>query len=199
MKLPKVLQNVIDSFEQLPGIGPKSAQRLAFYMLRMPKEDVMKFSNALADLKEKTIICSRCYNVGDDELCEVCSDSQRENHVVCVVESPLDLLALEKSRYSGLYHVLHGVLNPMAGIGPDEIFIDALFKRIEEEDITEVILATGTSLEGEATAMYIKKNIKDQYPEVKLTRIGRGLPVGVDIEYTDQVTLNDALNSRVEY
>lgn len=211
MKLPKSLQNVVDGFESLPGIGPKTAQRLAFYLLRMPRDDVLRFAKAMGKLKEKTQICSRCYNVGDEELCAVCGDSGRDFSTICVVESPLDVLALEKSRYNGVYHVLHGVINPMAGIGPEEIFIDQLLERIlaggkNGVPIKEIILATGTSLEGDATAMYINREIRQRQGNssispatLKVTRIGRGLPIGADIEYADESTLGDALKGRTTY
>lgn len=199
MKLPKALQGVIEGFEQLPGIGPKSAQRLAFHLMRLPEDEVNAFAKAIFDLKSKTLICKNCYNVSEDELCQICSDNKREVSLICVVESPLDLLAIEKSKYNGVYHVLHGVINPMAGIGPDEIFIKQLEERLANEKFEEVILATSTSLEGEATAMYIKTRLNELYPNVKISRIGRGLPIGADIEYADENTLRDALNGRVNY
>lgn len=202
MNLPKSLQNVVDAFSSLPGIGPKSAQRLAFYLLRMPKDDVLRFSKALIDLKEKTQICSTCFNVGDSDLCEVCGDSTRDRKMVCVVESPLDVLALEKTNYKGIYHVLHGVINPIAGIGPEEIFIQQLFDRLSDSNsgITEVILANNTSLEGESTAIYIHNEIKKKHGnDIRVSRIGKGLPIGADIEYADEGTLNDALRGRINY
>lgn len=195
------MQDVADAFNSLPGIGPKTARRLAFYLLRIPKEDVLRFSNALADLKEKTKICQKCFNVGDSEECNICGDRARDNSLVCVVETPLDLLAIDKSGYKGVYHVLHGVINPMAGIGPDEIFIPQLLSRLgTEENIKEIILATSTSLEGESTAMYISREIHNRHNDkIKVTRIGKGLPIGADIEYTDEGTINDALSGRVTY
>ncbi len=205
MNLPKSMQNVADAFASLPGIGPKSANRLAFYLLRIPKEDVLRFSDALRDLKEKTQICERCFNVGDSTLCNICADPARDNTTICVVETPLDLIAIDKSGYKGVYHVLHGVINPMAGIGPDEIFIAQLLKRIRDakandNKVREIILATSTSLEGESTCMYISKEIhKDFDSEIAVTRIGKGLPIGADIEYTDERTINDALSGRVSY
>ncbi len=205
MNLPKSMQNVADAFASLPGIGPKTAKRLAFYLLRVPKEDVLRFSESLKDLKEKTKICENCFNVGDSELCNICNDSSRDSSTICVVETPLDLIAIDKSGYKGTYHVLHGVINPMAGIGPDEIFISQLLKRVRDKNktenkIREIILATSTSLEGESTAMYISKEIKkDFHNEMTITRIGKGLPIGADIEYTDERTINDALSGRVTY
>lgn len=202
MNLPKSLQNVVDAFASLPGIGPKSAQRLAFYLLRMPKDDVGRFSDALRNLKEHTKICEKCFNVGDDDLCAVCSDTARDSSTICIVESPLDVLAIEKSSYKGIYHVLHGVINPIAGIGPDEIFIPQLFDRISslDEIPTEIILATGTSLEGETTSMYIYKEVRKRYDDkIRVTRIGKGLPIGAEIEYADEGTLSDALAGRSTY
>ena len=202
MNLPKSLQNVVDGFSSLPGIGPKSAQRLAFYLLRMPKDDVLRFSKSLLDLKEKTQICKLCFNVGDSDLCEVCGDFTRDHKTVCVVESPLDALALEKANYKGIYHVLHGVINPIAGIGPEEIFVMQLFDRLDEGGsvITEIILANNTSLEGESTAIYIHNEIKKRHGNnIRVSRIGKGLPIGADIEYADEGTLNDALRGRINY
>lgn len=202
MNLPKSLQNVVDAFSSLPGIGPKSAQRLAFYLLRMPKDDVGRFSDALGNLKDNTKICEKCFNVGDDTLCAVCSDSTRDFSTICIVESPLDVLAIEKSNYKGVYHVLHGVINPIAGVGPDEIFIPQLFERVSGHDgvPSEIILATGTSLEGETTSMYIYKEIRNRYGDkIRVTRIGKGLPIGAEIEYADEGTLSDALAGRSTY
>ncbi|OGC52040.1 recombination protein RecR [candidate division WWE3 bacterium RIFCSPLOWO2_01_FULL_39_13] len=203
MKLPKSIQDVVDGFESLPGIGPKTAQRLAFYLLRMPKDDVEHFGHAVNEIKSKTQICEKCFNVSEEKTCDVCGDDLRDRSVLCVVESPLDVLAMEKSGYKGLYHVLHGVLNPIAGIGPDEIFLDQLFTRLGSSDsikIKEIILATNTSLEGESTAMYIAKGLKERFDgKIKVSRIGKGLPIGADIEYADEQTLNDALSGRIQY
>jgi len=202
MKLPKSLQNVVDAFESLPGIGPKTAQRLAFYLLRLPSDDVLKFSKSLGDMKEKTTICEKCFNVGDQDLCEVCSDSDRESGIICVVESPLDVLALERSGYKGVYHVLHGVINPIAGIGPDEIFFEQLMERVQgdTDGIKEIIIATNTSLEGESTAMYIHKEMRNRFDnKIRVSRIGKGLPMGADIEYADEDTLKDSLAGRLSY
>lgn len=200
MNLPRYIQNVIDSFEMLPGIGPKTAQRLAFYMMRLPEAEVLKFSDALKTLKESSNSCKRCFNISDSDLCDVCQDSARDNSIICVVESPLDLIALEKSQYKGVYHVLNGVINPIAGIGPEEIYIMQLFTRLETEpDVREIILATGTSLEGEATAMFIYKEVKKRFDHIAVSRIGKGLPIGADIEYADEGTLSDALAGRSQY
>lgn len=204
MKLPKSLQKVVEGFERLPGIGPKTAQRLAFYMLRMPKDYVKSFSGAMVDVLDNVVLCEHCFNVTDEKVCEICQDKTRDNGIVCVVETPLDVLAIEKAGYKGLYHVTHGVINPLAGIRADDLYISPLFKRlVEDNGIKEVIIAVSTSLEGETTAMYIRKEI-DKLKEggkvsnLKVTRIGRGLPVGADIEYADGRTINDALSGRVE-
>lgn len=206
MNLPKSIQDVVESFEMLPGIGPRTAQRLAFYLLRLPEFDVQRFAKTVGEIKEKTQVCKSCFNVSEDEVCDVCKNLSREHRQICVVESPLDVLALEKSGYKGIYHVLHGVINPLAGIGPDEIFMNQLFIRldnilqIDEINVLEVIIATGTSLEGESTAMYIHKEVKKRFESrVKITRIGKGLPIGADIEFADEQTLNDAMQSRMNY
>lgn len=200
MNLPKALQNLIDDFQRLPGIGPKTAQRLAFYVLRLPKEQVNRFAEDLLNVKSKIIYCSNCFNVSDGEFCEICNNINRDKSTVCVVESVLDIIAIERSGFKGLYHVLHGNINPLAGIGPDEIFLRQLISRVDDEknNILEVILATSMSLEGEATAMYINREIK-MNTKIKVSRIGKGLPTGADLEYADESTLLDALKGRLEY
>ncbi len=198
MKIPRPINKLIESFERLPGIGPKTAQRLTFYMLNFPQEDLDRFASALSNLKTGTKLCDVCKNVGENETCNICSDYGRNKNVIAVVSSPLDVYAFEKAGFDGLYHVLHGVIDPLSNIGPDEIYINHLIKRLREikEDI-EVILATNTSMEGESTAMYISKLIKDNgLDNIKTTRIARGLPVGGDIEYADNVTLSRALAGR---
>ncbi|MBI2032834.1 MAG: recombination protein RecR [Candidatus Levybacteria bacterium] len=208
MKIPKTIQDLIESFEKLPGIGPKTAQRLTFYLLHVPQGELEKFANSLIDLKTKTTICSTCYSIGESDPCDICSNPQRDSSVICVVEEPLDVLAIEKSRkYNGLYHVLHGRIDPLNSIGPDEIYIRQLFDRVKNSknggSISEVIIATNPTMEGEATAMYISKQLKGQSAswrtKVKITRIGRGLPVGSDLEYADEITLENALQGRQEY
>ncbi len=206
MKIPRAVQNLIESFERLPGIGPKTAQRLTFYLLHVPQHELDSFAEALSNLKRNTVVCSVCYNVGEENPCGICSDMKRERSVICVVEQPLDVLALEKSRnYRGLYHVLHGKIDPLNNIGPDEIFISQLFSRLRprngsgESEIPEIILATNPTMEGEATAMYIAKRLKEQYPGIKVTRIGRGLPIGADLEYADPTTLDRAMEGRQDY
>jgi recombination protein RecR len=199
MKLPKYIQDVIDCFESLPGIGPKSAQRLGLYLIRLPEGEVLKFADSFKKLKQEHKFCSQCFNLSEGDLCEICSDvPSRDLTTICVVESPLDLIAFEKSGYRGVYHVLHGVINPIAGIGPDEIFLNQLFARMQRSGVVrEIILATGTSLEGETTSMFISREIKARFPEITVSRLGKGLPVGADIEYADEGTLGDALSSRV--
>jgi recombination protein RecR len=202
MKVPKAIQHVIESFEKLPGVGPKSAQRLTFYLLHVPQEELDSFAESLVNLKKNTTLCSVCYSVGEADPCEYCSDPKREKGLVCVVEQPLDVLAIEKSgHYHGVYHVLHGKLDPLNNIGPDEIYLNQILARIrkEESGIKEIILAMNPNMEGEATAMYLSKQMKSIDPELKVTRIGRGLPVGADLEYADSVTLDRALEGRSNY
>jgi len=206
MKIPKAIQNLIESFEKLPGIGSKTAQRLTFYLLHVPQGELDNFSNSIQSLKKGTIICSTCFVVDEADPCSICSNSSRDKSVICVVEEPLDVLALEKNgRYKGVYHVLHGRIDPLNNIGPDEIYIKQLLQRINDEGlmIKEIILATNPTMEGEATAMYIAKQIKSEEQSasrrIKITRIGRGLPTGADIEYADELTLQRAMEGRSEY
>jgi len=209
MKVPKAIQNLIESFEKLPGIGPKSAQRLTFYLLHVPQIELDKFASSLQKLRSDTILCSVCHMIGESNPCDICSDVNRDQSLICVVEQPLDVLALEKSgRYKGIYHVLHGKIDPLNNIGPDEIFINQLIARVKNPDskIKEIVLATNPTMEGEATAMYISKNLKSQTTnlglnsnELKITRIGRGLPIGADLEYADEMTLQRAMEGRMEY
>ena len=200
--LPKSVSNVIESFERLPGIGPKSAQRLAFYLLHVPQEKLEAFAEALTNLKKHTVECSVCFNVSEGDPCPICTSPDRTKEIICVVEQPLDVLSFERiGNYKGVYHVLHGAINPLQNIGPDEIRIGELLKRLKNTSInvTEIILATNPNMEGEATAMYIQRNIKSQNPNIKMTRLAHGLPVGADIEYADEVTLGRALEGRREY
>jgi recombination protein RecR len=201
MRIPKTVQHLIDSFEKLPGIGPKSAQRLTFYLLHVPQADLDLFASALERLKVDTLTCSVCFSIGETNPCEICSNQNRDSRLVCVVEQPLDVLALEKSgKYKGVYHVLHGRIDPLNNIGPDEIYIQALLKRLADPKagIIEVILATNPTMEGEATAMYIAKQMRT-VKDVKISRIGRGLPTGADIEYADPTTLERAMEGRSKY
>ena len=197
MQVPKSVQNLIEAFERLPGIGPKTAQRLTYYLLHAPKEEAQNLAKAAVEMKEKTVLCSICFNIGEEDPCQICSDSSRDTSVVAIVEDPLDVLALEKSGYKGLYHVLHGVISPLENIGPDEIHIREILARLKDGKVKEIILATNPTMEGEATAMYIQRLISPL--GVKITRIARGLPVGSDLEYADETTLSRALEGRKEY
>lgn len=210
MKIPKAIQQVIESFERLPGVGPKTAQRLTFYLLHVPQGELDRFANSVATLKTNTVMCSICFSVDETDPCSICTDMKRDQSVVCVVEQPLDVLALEKSgKYHGIYHVLHGKIDPLNNIGPDEIYISQLIDRVKKPDseIAEIVLATNPTMEGEATAMYIAKQLKvqsfdsaqDKSEQVKITRIGRGLPTGADLEYADPTTLERAMEGRSEY
>src|SRR5690348_15770404 len=201
MRIPKAVQNLIESFEKLPGVGPKSAQRLTFYLLHVPQAELDNFANSLTGLKTGTKLCSVCMSIDETDPCSICSDTTRDHATICVVEQPLDVLALEKSgKYKGMYHVLHGRIDPLNNLGPDEIYIGKLLERIKRDDgkIKEIILATNPTMEGEATAMYISKQLKTLNSELRITRIGRGLPVGADLEYADEITLQRAMEGRSE-
>lgn len=197
MSIPRSIQNLIESFERLPGIGPKTAQRLTFYLLHAPLEQSQMFSKAILEMKEKTVLCSICFNIGEQDPCNICSDSSRDQSIIMVVENPLDVLALEKAKFNGVYHVLHGVISPLENIGPDEIYIRQLLPRLKDGKMKELILATNPTMEGEATAMYIQRLTAGLID--KVTRIARGLPVGSDIEYADETTLTRALEDRNNY
>lgn len=197
MVLPKSITNLIESFEKLPGIGPKTAQRLVFYLLHVPQEELDGFAKNLQILKTSTKLCSICRNIDEIDPCRICSDNTRKKNIICVVEQPLDLLALENTRkYHGLYHVLHGAIAPLSNIGPDEIYIRELIERVKNGEIEEVIFATNPSLEGEATSMYIEKELEKINYNGKRTRLARGLPTGGDLEYADELTLTNALEGR---
>ncbi len=202
MNLPRSLRKLIESFEKLPGIGPKTAQRLAFYLLHVPQENLDDFSQAVSQLKEKTILCSICFNVSETDPCPVCGSQTREKSMICVVEEPLDVLALEKTNvFKGSYHVLHGALSPLNNIGPDELYIDSLIKRLNSKSwpVKEIILATNPNMEGEATAMYLAKRIRAKNNKIKITRLGQGLPTGADLEYADETTLAKSLDGRKDF
>jgi recombination protein RecR len=200
MRLPTAIQNLIDAFERLPGIGPKTAARLTFHLLPFPQEELDRFAAAVANLKKQTRLCSRCFNVDDRDPCRICASPGREQNKICVVERVLDLIAIEKSgAYKGVYHVLHGSISPLESIGPEDIYLRELISRLAGEGIEELIVATNPDMEGEATATYIRRMIDERGIRVKLTRIGRGLPVGGDLEYADPVTLAKALESRGEF
>ena len=201
MKIPKPLQHLIESFEKLPGIGPKTAQRLSYYLLHVPQSELESFSEALAKLKKDTVLCSMCKNVSEIDPCPICSDVSRDKCVILVVEQPLDVLAFEKTgKFKGLYHVLHGAINPLENIGPDELYIGPLEERVKDHgvDINEVIIATNPTMEGEATAMYISKKLKVTSDKLTITRLGMGIPTGADIEYADETTLREAIEGRKE-
>lgn len=197
--LPPSLQKLIDELSRLPGIGPKSAQRLAVHLLRSPHQRIQPLGEALLNLKEGLAFCSECWHVTETSPCNICSDPSRETHKICVVEEVLDVIAIEKTgKFKGLYHVLHGVLSPVDGITADQLKIEALFNRVDNNpEIKELILATNPSLEGEATALYIQKHFAEK--GLKMTRIARGLPIGSDLEYADSVTLGKALLNRTDY
>jgi len=188
---------LIEELTKFPGVGQKSAQRMAFFILNAPKEDALRLANAIMDLKERMRLCERCFNVADSELCPICSDPRRDCSVICVVEDPRDVVALERSKdFNGLYHVLHGSIRPIDGIGPEQLKVRELLARINEGGIEEIILCTNPNIEGEATAMYLAQLIKPL--NVKVTRIASGVPVGSDLEYADELTLSYALAGRRE-
>jgi len=189
------LARLVAELSKLPGIGPKTAQRLAFHIISCSRQDVVSLASALVAAKDKITYCSVCNNITDTDPCRVCTDEERNRTLICVVESPRDVVAMEKTReYDGLYHVLHGAISPMDGIGPDEIRLKNLLPRLNAGDVKEVILATNPNVEGEATAMYISRIVKPL--GVKVSRIASGLPVGGDLEYVDEVTLSRALEGR---
>ena len=198
LRLPKSIQNTIDEFSRLPGIGPKSAARITFYLISKFDADIAKLSCAIADLKGGLKVCSVCYNFGESDPCEICADNKRDESQICVVEEPLDVLALERAGFTGLYHVLGGVISPISGIGPEDIRTRELAGRVAKNSakIKEIILATNPTLEGEATAVYIRDRIKDK--NIIITRLARGLPAGGDLEYADEVTLARSLEGRKE-
>ena len=194
---PNALDTLIDKFAALPGIGRKSAQRLALHVLSLPEEEAMAFSDAIADAKRTIRCCSVCQNLTDQEICSICSSPKRDQSVICVVAEPRDVLSFERGReYDGVYHVLHGVLSPMRHIGPDDIRIQELVKRVAAGGVNEVIMATNPDTEGEATAMYLSRLLKPF--EVKVSRLAYGIPVGSNLEFADEATLLRALNGRVE-
>jgi recombination protein RecR len=191
------IQELVDELGRLPGIGPKSAQRIAFHLLEVPKEEALRLATTIAEVKERIRLCERCFNVGEGSLCAICSDSRRDSSIVCVVEDPRDIVAVERTReFHGTYHVLGGALNPIEGVGPDQLRVRDLLVRLTPENVAEVILCTNPNLEGEATAMYLARLLGPL--GVKVTRIASGLPVGGDLEYADELTLGRALVGRRE-
>ncbi|OIP57664.1 MAG: recombination protein RecR [Candidatus Levybacteria bacterium CG_4_10_14_0_2_um_filter_36_16] len=200
MRLPKAIEKVIESFERLPGVGPKTAQRLTFYLLHVPQSDLEDMAEALTMLKKETVMCSVCANIGENDPCWICTDSSRDRDTICIVEDPLDVLAIEKGgKYKGVYHVLHGVIDPLNSMGPDDIYIPQLIVRLKKDKASELILATNPTVEGEATALYIVREVGKMFDGIKITRIGRGLPIGADLEYADETTIERALEGRREY
>lgn len=207
MKIAKPLANLIESFHKLPGIGPKTAQRLAYYLLHVPESELTSFAEALTKLKKDTVVCSICKNVSEVDPCPICSDGGRDTSTILVVEQPLDILAFEKtSKFKGLYHVLHGSISPLENIGPDELYIEDLIRRVKK-GIKEIIIATNPTMEGEATAMYIAKRLKQltishkqslalRAKPLTITRLGMGIPIGADLEYADETTLIQAIEGR---
>ena len=189
------LQKLIDELGKLPGVGPKSAQRIAFHLIKLPEQDALSLANAIQEAKQKVRFCERCFNMSDEAICEICSDTQRDSSLVCVVEEPRDIVALERTReYKGLYHVLQGAINPIDGVGPEQLKIRELLERLKGNNLQEVILCTNPNIEGEATAMYLAKLIEPL--GIQVSRIASGLPVGGDLEYADELTLGRALEGR---
>ena len=200
MRLPKSIEKLIEEFGKLPGVGPKTASRLVFYLLTKPEYDVTNLGEAVMNLKKNLKYCTGCFNITETEPCEICADPKRDQAKIMVVEEPLDIVALEKTNYDGLYFALGGVISPIDGIGPENLRIAEFLAKIEKNpEIREVILATDPSLEGEATSMYLDSQITKKGIKIKVTRIARGLPVGGDLEYADEITLTRALEGRKEY
>jgi recombination protein RecR len=197
VKRPAAVTDLVDELKKLPGIGQKTAERLSFFVLRGPSERAMKLAQAIKNVKEKIILCSRCHGITEKDPCDICQDPKRDQAQICVVEEPHDVYILENmGQYKGVYHVLMGVISPLDGIGPSELTLESLKERVEKGGVTEVILATNPDMEGESTAAYIAKVLKPC--AVKVTRIARGLPIGSDIEYADSVTLMKSLEGRSE-
>ena len=191
------LARLVQELNRLPGIGPKSAQRLAYYIIRLPEEEALALAEAVTAVKQNIVFCQDCQNLADASPCTICSDERRNHSIICVVEDPLDVLALERTRsFRGLYHVLHGVISPINGVGPDQIKLRGLFSRLADDEVTELVIATNPTLEGEATAMYIQRHITRQ--DLRITHLARGLPVGGTLEYTDETTLTRAFQGRQE-
>jgi recombination protein RecR len=191
------VQDLIDELGRLPGVGPKSAQRIAFHLLKLPALDALRLAKAIEEAKARVTFCQRCFNIAEGDACELCTDDRRDPTILCVVEEPRDIVAVEKTQeFTGRYHVLQGAISPIEGIGPEHLRIRELLARLDTEGIAEIILCTNPNLEGEATAMYLSRLLKDL--DVKVTRIASGLPVGGDLEYADELTLGRALEGRRE-
>jgi recombination protein RecR len=194
---PQPVLRLIEAFSRLPGIGPKSASRLTYYLIRSQGDEASELSDALRELRDRIQFCATCFNITEHSPCPICQSDERDRSVICVVEEPLDVMAIERTHeYRGLYHVLHGVISPMDGVGPENLRIRELLDRVRDGNVREVILATNPSLEGENTAMYIQRKLSGE--KVKVTRLARGLPMGGDLEYADEVTLARALEGRRE-
>jgi len=198
-RYPDPVFDLVNAFKKLPGIGEKTAERLTLYLLKSSEQENLKLARAIAELKKKTKLCTKCFALTDSELCSICSNPDRDGSLVCVVEKPGDMSAIEKSgNYKGLYHVLQGTLSPMEGIGPDNIRVNELLNRVAEDNIKEIIIATGTSIEGETTASYIASRLAFK-EDLKISRIASGIPMGGDLKYFDQITLKRALEGRHEF
>ncbi|MFW6110253.1 MAG: recombination mediator RecR [Patescibacteria group bacterium] len=196
--VPKPVKNLISAFSRLPGIGPKTAKRLTFYLLHVPREEVDQLAKSVYHLRRKTVLCEVCFNVTTESPCDICKANDRDRSKICVVEDPLDLIAIENTgSYRGLYHVLHGVISPVNHIGPEDLRLRELLDRLRDLDIEELVLATNPSMEGEATARYIKRNLPKKIN--KITRIAQGLPIGGELEYADKGTLSRALDGRTSW
>lgn len=192
------LESLLEKLSRLPGIGPKSAQRIAFHLLSVPKEEALELAKAIVDLKEKVHYCKVCFNITEEEVCSICSDERRDRSIICVVEEPRDVLAVERTgTFAGLYHVLGGAISPIDGVGPEELRIRELVNRVRDGEVEEIVVATNPNAEGEATAIYLANLLKPL--GVKVSRIASGLPVGGDLEYADEVTLGRAMEGRKEF
>jgi len=200
MKTPKSIQNCIDVLHRLPGIGPKTAQRLTYYLLHVPQEQLGFFASSVQNLKKNTKMCGRCFNISETDPCPICDDQSRDQSLLCVVEQPLDIMAIEKSgAYKGLYHVLHGCINPLDNIGPEQLHLYDIIPRLKSDSlVTEIVVATNPTMEGEATALYLQRLLEKENIKIQLTRLGRGLPTGADLEYADELTLSRAFEGRRE-
>ena len=195
MESAPAIQKLLDELERMPGVGPKSAQRIAYWLLNADRATALRLADAIVEVKDSVHFCKRCFNYAEDELCEICASSRRDASTICVVSEPRDIAAIERTAaYSGVYHVLGGALSPMEGIGPDDLRISELMARLASEDVTEVLLATNPNVEGETTAAYLARLIKPL--GIKVTRLASGLPVGGDLEFADEVTLGRAIESR---
>lgn len=192
--IPQSINNLINHFAKLPGIGQKTASRLTYYLLHKPEQDITDFGNALINLKKSLHLCQTCFNYAETNPCHICQNNKRDQSIICVVEQPLDILAIEKTHFNGLYHVLHGALSPIDGISPEHLTLEHLKTRVGKGTIQEVIIATNPTLEGEATSTYIHRLLENQ--PIKISRLGFGIPMGVDLEYTDEITLAKAMDNR---